>query len=142
MAIGYEKARNLMRQLDWKMQVRTSDSGIEKMVLFHLEQDKEYTVRMESGRKLIRECVLSQRLDGSTAVLEYNRIEAELENPKWFATTRWAPEDVIEAAEEQGVTLTEEQAVAWWKENEKDFEDLIVGHGNEILSCTNFKEVG
>ena len=37
MAIGYEKARNLMRQLDWKMQVRTSDSGIEKMVLFHLE---------------------------------------------------------------------------------------------------------
>ena len=92
MAIGYEKARNLMRQLDWKMQVRTSDSGIEKMVLFHLEQDKEYTVRMESGRKLIRECVLSQRLDGSTAVLEYNRIEAELENPKWFATTRWAPE--------------------------------------------------
>ena len=112
MAIGYEKARNLMRQLDWKMQVTTICDSVEKIVLFHPAQDHEYMVRLDSGRKLMRECVMQHRIDSMTAVLEYNRTEAEVENPQWFAVTRWAPEDVIAAAEEQGVTLTEEQAVA------------------------------
>ena len=81
------------------------------------------------------------RLDSMTAVLEYNRAEAEVEKPQWFATTRWSPGDVMVAAEEQGVTLTEEQAVAWWEKNERRFQDLMVEHGNEILSNMDFEEV-
>ena len=50
-------------------------------------------------------------------------------------------EDVIAAAEEQGVTLTEEQAVAWWEKNGRRFQDLMVEHGNEILSNMDFEEV-
>ena len=141
MAIGYEKARNLMRQLDWKMQVTTICDSVEKIVLFHPAQDHEYMVRLDSGRKLMRECVMQHRIDSMTAVLEYNRTEAEVENPQWFAVTRWAPEDVIAAAEEQVVTLTEEQAVAWWEKNERRFQDLMVEHGNEILSNMDFEEV-
>ena len=141
MAIGYEKARNLMRQLDWKMQVTTICDSVDKIVLFHPLQDREYTVRLDSGRKLMRECVMQHRIDSMTAVLEYNRTEAEVENPQWFAVTRWAPEDVIAAAEEQGVTLTEEQAVAWWEKNGRRFQDLMVEHGNEILSNMDFEEV-
>ena len=141
MEIGYEKARNLMRQLDWKMQVSTLGDSVEKIVLLHPAQDYEYTVRLDSGRKLLRECVMQHRIDSMTAILEYNRTEAEVENPQWFAVTRWAPEDVIAAAEEQGVTLTEEQAVAWWEKNGRRFQDLMVEHGNEILSNMDFEEV-
>lgn len=140
MAIGYEKARNLMRQLDWKMRVKTICNSVEGIVLFHPRQEKEYTVRMDSGRKLMRECVLSQRLDSMTAVLEYNRAEAEVETPQWFAITRWCAGDVVAAAEERGMTMTEEQAVEWWKRNERRFQDLMVEHGNEILSDMDFWE--
>ena len=140
MAIGYERARNLMRQLDWKMRVSTLGDSVEKIVLFHPCQRKEYTVRMDSGRKLMRECVLSQRLDSMTAVLEYNRAEAEVEKPQWFAITRWSAEDVLAAAEEQGVTLTEAQAIEWWKRNERRFEEMMIEHGNEILSDIDFEE--
>lgn len=140
MAIGYEQARNLMRQLNWRMRVKTICDSVEKIVLFHPRQEKEYTVRMDSGRKLMRECVMSQRLDSMTAVLEYNRSEAEVEKPQWFAVTRWSAEDVLAAAEEQGVTLTEAQAIEWWKRNERRFEELMIEHGNEILSDMDFEE--
>ena len=140
MAIGYEKARNLMRQLDWKMQVTTICDSVEKIVLFHPLQDREYTVRLDSGRKLMRECVMQHRIDSMTAILEYNRTETEVEKPQWFAVTRWAPEDVIAAAEEQDVTLTEEQAVTWWQKNERKIQDILVEAGNEILSNMGFED--
>lgn len=140
MAIGYEKARNLMRQLNWKMQVSTLGDSVEKIVLFHPAQDYEYTVRLDSGRKLLRECVMQHRIDSMTAILEYNRMEAEVEKPQWFAVTRWCAGDVVAAAEERGVTMTEAQAVEWWKRNERRFQDLMVEHGNEILSDMDFGE--
>lgn len=140
MAIGYGRARNLMRQLNWKMQVTTSENGIEKIVLFHPMQDHEYTVRLDSGRKLMRECVVHHRVDNMVVVLEYNRTEAEAEKPRWFAITRWAMEDVIAAAEEQGVMLTEEQAIAWWQRSERKFQDLMAECGNEILSNMDFED--
>lgn len=140
MAIGYEKASNLMRQLDWKMQVSTLGDSVEKIVLFHPAQDYEYTVRLDSGRKLLRECVMQHRIDSMTAILEYNRMEAEVETPQWFAVTRWYAGDVVAAAEERGVTMTEAQAVEWWKRNERRFQDLMVEHGNEILSDMDFGE--
>lgn len=139
MAIGYEKARNLMRQLDWKMRVTTICNSVERIVLFHPRQEKEYTVRMDSGRKLMRECVVYYRLDNQTTVLDYNRVEEEVEKPRWFAATRWSPGDVMVAAKEQGVTLTEELAAVWWRKNERHFQDLMVTHGNEILSRVDFR---
>ena len=51
MAIGYEKARNMMRQLDWKMRVTTICDSVDKIVLFHPTQYREYTVRLDSGRR-------------------------------------------------------------------------------------------
>lgn len=141
MVIGYEKARNLMRQLDWKMRVCTMGDGVKKIELFHPEQKQEYTVRIESGRKLLRECIFDQRLDSRTLILRYNRIEAELvEAPRWFAETRWAPEDAIAAAKERGIALTKDQAVAWWKRNERRFQNLMTEYGNEILSNMDFEE--
>lgn len=58
----------------------------------------------------------------------------------WYATTRWSPEDVRAAAEEQGVTLTEEQAVEWWRRNESRFQNLLVEYGNAILAEMDFNE--
>ena len=142
MAIGYGRACNLMRQLDWKMRVSTLGDGVEKIVLFHGAQPIEYTVRLDSGRKLMRECVVSERLDSHTAILSYNRTKAEAEDePKWFAVTRWAPEDVVGAAEEQGVILSVEQATVWWERNERRFQNLLVERGNEILAEMDFEEV-
>ena len=35
MAIGYGRARNLMRQLGWNMRVTTICDSVDKIVLFH-----------------------------------------------------------------------------------------------------------
>ena len=71
----------MLRQLDWKMRVTTICDSVDKIVLFHPTQYREYTVRLDSGRRLMRECVVRYRLDSMTAVLEYNRAEAEVEKP-------------------------------------------------------------
>lgn len=136
--IGYERARNLMRQLNWKMQVSTLGGNVEKIVLLHPEQDHEYTVRLDSGKKLMRECVMQHRIDSTTAILEYNRMEVDVETLQWFAITKWSPEDAMAAAKEQGVTLTKEQAIAWWSRNENRFQNMMVEHGNEVLSNMDF----
>lgn len=60
--------------------------------------------------------------------------------PQWFATTRWCAEDVMGVAEERGIPMTEEQAIAWWKRNESRFLDLLVGRGHGILFDTDFDE--
>ena len=59
---------------------------------------------------------------------------------QWFATTRWAAADVIAAAEERGIAMTEEQAVEWWRRNESRFQNLLVEHGNAILAEMDFNE--
>ena len=66
---------------------------------------------------------------------------AAMDGPQWFAITRWCAEDIVAVAEECGVALTEEQAVAWWKRNERRFQNLLVEAGNEIMSNMDFKEV-
>lgn len=60
--------------------------------------------------------------------------------PRWFAVTRWAIEDVVAAAEEQGITLTENQARAWWQRNESRFQNLLVEQGNALLAEMDFNE--
>lgn len=59
---------------------------------------------------------------------------------EWYAETQWSVEDVIEAAEEQNLQITEEQAKKWWAANERSFRDTLVQTGNEILSNTCFTE--
>ena len=140
MAIGYRQARSLMRQFDWKMRVFILGDSVEKITLFHPEQRTEYMVRMDSGRKLMQECVVSERLDRFTIIYSYKKIEAE-ENkePVWFAVTRWAPEDAVAAAAGQGVTISISQATAWWKRNGRYFQQLLYEAGTEILSNMDFK---
>lgn len=140
MAIGYGQAHHLMEQLDWKMRVSTLGDSVEAVTLFHPQQSAEYTVRMDSGRKLMQECVVSERLDSRTIILGYNKKGSETEKPKWFAVTRWAPEDAVEAAAEQGVTLSMDQATAWWKRNARLFQRLLYEKGSEILSNMDFEE--
>lgn len=60
--------------------------------------------------------------------------------PEWFATTRWAVEDVRAAAEERGITMTEDQARAWWQRNENRFQNLLVEQGNALLAEMDFDE--
>lgn len=54
---------------------------------------------------------------------------------KWYGITRWSAEDVIAAAEENGMKMTKEQAAAWWEENERYFKNRMVELGNEVLSA-------
>lgn len=72
MAIGYERARNLMRQLDWKMRVTMLGESVEGIEVYHPRQPNAYKVRMDSGRKLITECRVCGRVDDCTAVLCYD----------------------------------------------------------------------
>lgn len=72
MAIGYEQAKNLMYQLDWKMVAKTSDSGVEHIELYHPKQKNRYTVRIDSGVKLLRKCRVVKRINSHTAILCYN----------------------------------------------------------------------
>ena len=140
MVIGYDMARNLMRQLNWRMRVAINDNAIEEMTLYHPEQDHEFTLRMDSGKRLLSECVIAVRLDDSTVILEYNRTESEILAPERFAVTSWAAEDAMEAAKGCGIDLTEKQAEAWWRKNESSFRDILIEHGNEILSNMKFEE--
>lgn len=49
---------------------------------------------------------------------------------QFFATIRWTIEDVQNLRPE----WTEEQARAWWIENERFFRETLTEYGNEILA--------
>lgn len=57
---------------------------------------------------------------------------------KWHGITRWTNEDIIGAASEQGVTMTDKQAEIWWEKNEAPFKNLMVEAGNRILADMDF----
>ena len=53
-------------------------------------------------------------------------------------------EDVIAAAERNGVTLTEVQAEKWLEKNERWFKEMLTEYGNEVLASASkesFEEV-
>jgi len=56
----------------------------------------------------------------------------------WYGIVRWTVEDVIAAAAEQGISLTAETAAAWWRNNENAFKNIMVGHGNQVLSDMDY----
>lgn len=57
---------------------------------------------------------------------------------KFFADACWSLGDVIDAAAEQGVVMTAQQAYDWWKKNENWFRECLVERGNEILANVDF----
>ena len=53
-------------------------------------------------------------------------------------------EDVIAAAEQNGITLTEAQAEKWLEKNERWFRETLTEYGNEVLASASkesFEEV-
>lgn len=46
----------------------------------------------------------------------------------------WNANDVCDAAAEQGVTLTKDQATQWWKANQSAFQERLAEFGNNLLS--------
>lgn len=59
------------------------------------------------------------------------------EDSRWFAVTRWCADDVIAAAEQNGVTLTPEHAERWLEKNEGWFSDMLAEYGNEVLASAS-----
>lgn len=51
-----------------------------------------------------------------------------------FACVCWTPEDVMDAAEEQGVAITYEQAEGMIYELEETLEERMIEHGWDIIS--------
>lgn len=69
-------------------------------------------------------------------------VNASLE--RWFAQVRWCAEDVIAAAERNGITLTPAQAEKWLEKNERWFREMLTEYGNEVLASASkesFEEV-
>lgn len=56
----------------------------------------------------------------------------------WYGVVRWSIDDVIAAAAENGVKMTEKQAAEWWEKNERSFKERMVELGNETLSSMEF----
>jgi hypothetical protein len=72
MVIGYQKAKNLMVQLDWKMAVTVKGEDIISITLYYPKQPNKYTVRRDSGKKLMKECWVCGHLNMETAVMCYD----------------------------------------------------------------------
>lgn len=72
--IGYTKARNLMRQLDWKMLVGMDHDGggAVSFALYHPKQPHQYKIRKDCGKKLYAECRVIGSKDYNTAILCYD----------------------------------------------------------------------
>ena len=59
-----------------------------------------------------------------------------------FAKVVWSIDDVIGTAKEAGVTLTKDQAAAWWLKNQQWFKDQLTQTGNDMLAAVNWAEEG
>lgn len=56
---------------------------------------------------------------------------------KWYATVRWAPEDIMDDDED---SLTYNEAAKWWEENERWFREVLIGMGNEALMTIDWDD--
>ena len=56
---------------------------------------------------------------------------------KWYATVRWAPEDIMDDDED---SLTYDEAAKWWAENERWFSEKLIEMGNEMLCTIDWDE--
>lgn len=72
-AIGYEKAKNLMKQLDWKMRVTMEGEDLQRVELYHPKRPTVYPVRKDSYKKLYPECrVIGPGENDRVAILCYD----------------------------------------------------------------------
>ena len=71
--IGYEKAKNLMKQLDWKMRFTAHGEEVRAIEIYHPCRPTVYGVRRDTGQKLLKECrVICRGENNDTAILCYN----------------------------------------------------------------------
>ena len=70
--VGYQRGKNLMKQLDWKLKVTTSRGRVDKVVIYHPKQPKAYTVRRDSRGRLLSECRVCKRVDDDTLIFCYD----------------------------------------------------------------------
>lgn len=74
--LGYEKAKNLMKQLDWKMLVKTCltthGEDVEEATLYHPRQLHVHVVRRDAARRLLRECRECGQAENGAAIFCYN----------------------------------------------------------------------
>ena len=91
-----------------------------------------------SIRSLVEEgCAIKRMLTRLASALDHAE---ESHYTDHLAKVEWSIDDAIDAAEEQGVTLTREQATAWWIENQKWFAEQLTQTGNEMLSNVDWAE--
>ena len=55
-AIGYLRARNLMKQLDWKLRVTMDGEELQRVEIYHPNHPTVYSVRRDSYKKIYPEC--------------------------------------------------------------------------------------
>lgn len=72
--IGYEKAKALMVQLDWKLRVTMDGEDLMRAELYHPNRHTVHTVRKDSYKRLYRECRVIGPAPGDdrTAILCYD----------------------------------------------------------------------
>lgn len=71
--IGYEKAKNLMKQLDWKLRVTMDGEDLQGVECYHPKQPAVYSVRKDSYKKLYPECrIVGQGENCREAILCYD----------------------------------------------------------------------
>lgn len=72
-AIGYEKAKNLMKQLDWKLRVTMEGEDLQRVEVYHPNRPIAYPVRKDSFKKLYPECrVIGHGEYAEIAILGYD----------------------------------------------------------------------
>ena len=63
-----------------------------------------------------------------------------VEQAGWFAQVRWCAEDVIAAAEQNGITLTPAQAEKWLEKNERWFREMLTEYGKVLRRCARYEK--
>lgn len=78
-AIGYDRAKNLMKQLDWKMRVTMDGEDLQHVELYHPKNPTTYPVRRDSYKKLYPECrvIGTAGEDYRTAILCYDHVGSD-----------------------------------------------------------------
>lgn len=111
-------------------------------------RDEYYTYCDECEEYWPNDCV--SYIDGSRLIPSFRvkqmmeHYAPSVEQTGWYGVVRWCAEDVIAAAEQNGVTLTEVQAEKWLEKNERWFKEMLTEYGNEVLASASkesFEEV-
>lgn len=70
---GYEKAKLLMKQKDWKLRVVMDGEDLQQVQLYHPGAPDVYAVRKDSFKRLYPECrIVGRGEDDRTAILCYD----------------------------------------------------------------------